>query len=233
MVTGAARGIGRAVAVALAGVGAGVVGMDVLDVQETMDAARAVGGQARAMQVDVTDREAVRRAFAAAVPDRRLDILVTAAGVYGRTTDIDDLEEDELEAVLAVNLKGALWCVQAALPMMRRHGGSIVCIGSVAGKVGGVLAGPHYVASKGAVHALVKWVARTQAVHGVRANGVAPGAVETEMIRGKGYTPDYCPLGRLGRPEDVAQAVLFLASPASDYVTGTVLDVNGGYFMGS
>jgi 3-oxoacyl-[acyl-carrier protein] reductase len=175
----------------------------------------------------------VRRAFAAAVPDGRLDILVTAAGVYGRTTGIDDLDEDELEAVLAVNLKGALWCVQAALPMMRQHGGSIVCIGSVAGKVGGVLAGPHYVASKGAVHALVKWVARTQAVHGVRANGVAPGAVETEMIRGKGYTPDYCPLGRLGRPEDVAQAVLFLASPASDYVTGTVLDVNGGYFMGS
>ena len=233
VVTGAARGIGRATAVALAGEGAEVVGMDVLDLQGTVAEIRAAGGRARAVSADVSNREAVQRAFAAAVPKGRLDILVTAAGIYGRTTGIDDLDPAELEAVLAVNLKGTLWCVQAALPMMRQHGGAIVCIGSVAGRAGGVLAGPHYVASKGAVHALVRWVAKTQAAHGVRANAVAPGAVETEMIRGKGYTPDYCPMGRLGRPEDVAQAALFLASPASDYVTGTVLDVNGGYFMGS
>jgi 3-oxoacyl-[acyl-carrier protein] reductase len=98
--------------------------------------------------------------------------------------------------------------------------------------VGGVLAGPHYVASKGGIHALVKWVSKAGAANGIYANGIAPGAIETDMIQGKGYAADYCPLGRLGQPEDIAEAVVFLASPASNYITGIVLDVNGGYYMG-
>ncbi|MEU0470833.1 SDR family oxidoreductase [Amycolatopsis sp. NPDC006131] len=108
----------------------------------------------------------------------------------------------------------------------------MVCIGSVAGKVGGVLAGPHYVASKGAVHAVVKWLAKTEAARGITANAIAPGVVDTEMVAGRGYRPDYCPLGRLAQPEEIARVAAFVASPAASYLTGAVVDVNGGYAMG-
>jgi 3-oxoacyl-[acyl-carrier protein] reductase len=232
VVTGGARGIGRVCALALADAGARVVAMDVLDCGETVAAVRAAGGDATGVDVDVTRRPAVAEAIREAGRDR-LDILVTAAGIYGSSTLMEDLDETEVDAVLGVNVKGTIWCLQAAFPLLAAHGGKVVCIGSVAGRVGGVRAGPHYVASKGAIHALVKWAAKAGAEHGVYCNGVAPGVVDTPMIAGKGYTPDVSPLGRLGQPEDIAQAVLYLASPASNYVTGTVLDVNGGAFMGA
>lgn len=230
VVTGAARGIGRASALALVRAGAEVALLDVLDVSESAEAVRAAGGRARTARVDVSDRRSVQQAVEG-VRGERIDVLVTAAGIYGSTTAIEDLDEDEVDRVLAVNLKGTLWMVQAVMPGMLERGGKIVCIGSVAGKVGGVLAGPHYVASKGGIHALIKWAAKVGAPRGVYANAIAPGVIETDMIAGKGYGPDYCPLGRLGQPEDIAEAVLFLASPASNYITGTVLDVNGGYYM--
>jgi len=231
LVTGAARGIGRASALALARAGADVTLLDVLDTSEAAAAVTASGGWASEIRVDVSDRESVGRAVEMAEQRGPVDVLVTAAGVYGSTAAIEDLDEEEVDRVLAVNVKGTLWMIQAVLPAMLERGGKIVCVGSVAGKVGGVLAGPHYVASKGGIHALVKWVAKVGAPHGVYANAIAPGAIETDMITGKGYQPDYCPLGRLGQPEDIAEAVLFLASPASNYITGTVLDVNGGYYM--
>ena len=179
--------------------------------------------------MDVTDRSALAETFAGY---RRIDVLVTCAAIYGETADIDDLDDTDVASVLDVNVKGTLWTLQAVLPHMRQHGARIVCVGSVAGKVGGVRAGPHYVASKGAVHALVKWAAKTQAQYGVLVNGVAPGVVDTPMIVGKGYTPDYCPLGRLAEPEEIARVVVFLASPAASYMTGTIVDVNGGAAMG-
>lgn len=231
IVTGAARGVGQATAIALACVGADLALFDMIDQSETVAAVQAEGRTATPYSVDVGDRNAVKVAVAEACSDRGLDVLVTAAGIYGATSTFEDLDDEEVDRVLRVNVKGTLWCVQAALPRMAT-GGKVVCIGSVAGKVGGVLAGPHYVASKGAIHAFVRWVAKAGAARGVYANGIAPGAVNTEMIRGRGYSPDYCPLGRLGEPEDIAQAVIYLASPASNYVTGSVLDVNGGYFMG-
>ncbi len=231
VVTGAARGIGQAAAIALARVGADVILFDVIDQAETLAAVRAEGRRTEAYGVDVGDRSAVNAAFAEACGNSGLGVLVTAAGVYGGTTALEDLDDAEVDRVLRVNVKGSLWCLQAALPRMTT-GGKVICIGSLAGKVGGVLAGPHYVASKGAIHALVRWVAKAGASRGVYANGIAPGAVDTEMIRGRGYSPDYCPLGRLGEPEDIAQAVVYLASPASNYVTGIVLDVNGGYYTG-
>jgi 3-oxoacyl-[acyl-carrier protein] reductase len=233
IVTGAARGIGRASALALTRAGAEVALIDVLDVEEAARAVREAGGRPTTAEVDVSDRRSVHEAVAALAGERgSIDVLVTGAGIYGKTSGLDELDEEEVDKVLAVNLKGTLWMVQAALPYMTERGGKIVCIGSVAGKVGGVLAGPHYVASKGGIHALVKWVAKAGAGQGVYANGIAPGAIETDMIQGKGYASDYCPLGRLGQPEDIAEAVVFLASPASNYITGIVLDVNGGYHMG-
>ncbi|MEV5299214.1 SDR family NAD(P)-dependent oxidoreductase [Amycolatopsis methanolica] len=229
VVTGAARGIGAHIARELAAAGAEVTVLDVNDPARTVATIRAEGGTATGYAVDVTDLAGVR-AVLSGLP--ALDALVTSAAVYGDTVSIDDLDESEVDHVLGVNVKGTLWTIKAALPLLRRHGGRVVCIGSVAGKVGGVLAGPHYVASKGAVHAMVKWLAKTEAAHGITANGVAPGVVDTEMVAGRGYRPDYCPLGRLAQPEEIARVAAFLASPAASYMTGAVVDVNGGYAMG-
>lgn len=233
VVTGAARGIGAACALAVAGAGAEVVAWDVLDTAETVDRICSGGGRATGGRVDVTDRAATTKAVQEVASGGGIDVLVTAAGIYGNATAIEDLDEAEVDRVLDVNFKGTFWCVQAALPTLRQRGASVVCIGSEAGKIGGLLAGPHYVASKGAIHAFVRWLAKIGAPDGIRANGVAPGAVDTDMTRGRGYAADYCPLQRLGEPEDIAQAVLYLASPASNYVTGIVLDVNGGHFVGA
>ncbi len=231
VVTGAARGIGQQIALELARAGARVTAVDLRDSSATAETIRAEGGTADAVALDVTDRDAVQDAFAETGAEQ-LDMLVTSAALYGAPTPIDELTESEVDDVLNVNIKGTLWCVRAALPMLRVNGGRVVCIGSVAGKIGGVLAGPHYVASKGAVHAMVKWLAKTEAPHGILANGVAPGVVDTEMITGQGYQPDYCPLGRFARPEEIARMAAFLATPAASYLTGTVVDVNGGHFMG-
>jgi 3-oxoacyl-[acyl-carrier protein] reductase len=228
VVTGAARGIGAQIALELARAGANVTVFDVRDPATTVSAIRDEGGSADGAALDVTDRAAVARAMAGL---DRIDALVTSAAVYGETTRVDELDETEVDLVLGVNVKGTLWSIQAALPKLRERGGQVVCIGSVAGKVGGVLAGPHYVASKGAVHAMVRWLAKTEAGNGIVANGVAPGVVDTEMVAGKGYQADYCPLGRLAGPEEIARVAALLATPAASYMTGTVVDVNGGYAM--
>jgi 3-oxoacyl-[acyl-carrier protein] reductase len=177
----------------------------------------------------VTDRAAAERVIGA-LP--AIDILVTSAGVYGDPVPIEDMDDAEMDRVFAVNVKGTLWTVRAALPQLRRSRGKVVCLGSLAGKIGGVAAGPQYVASKGALHALVKCIARSEAPHGVQINAIAPGAVETDMIAGKGYSVDYCLMRRFSAPEEIANGIAFLASPAASYITGSVLDVNGGVTTG-
>ena len=231
VVTGAGRGIGAATALALAREGADVVVGDVIDQSGTVAAVEALGRRCVAVRTDVTSRaDAVALVAAAVEGFGRLDVLVTCAGVYGEGAF--DVDEEEWDRVMAVNTKGTWFPIQAAFPVMKEAGsGKIVCVGSVAGKVGGLLAGPQYVASKGAIHALVRWLAKYGADHGVYANGVAPGAVDTDMIVGHPYKEDYCALGRFAQPEDIAQAVVYLASPASNYVTGKVLTVDGGFVM--
>lgn len=230
VVTGAAKGIGAAVALELARAGADLALYDLDEPTGTVTAVLALGRAASAAVLDVTDRNAVELALGA-LP--RIDVLVTSAGVYGEPVPIADMTDAEMDRVLGVNVKGALWTIRAALPALRRDGGGrVVCLGSAAGEVGGVASGPQYVASKGAVHAMVKWLARTEAANGVAANAVAPGAVDTNMIAGKGYDGSYCPLGRLGTPQDVAAVVAFLCTPGAGYMTGTVVDVNGGFHMG-
>ena len=115
--------------------------------------------------------------------------------------------------------------------MIKQGGGKVVCLGSIAGKIGGVLAGPDYCASKGGLHALVKSLAKRGASAGIYVNGIAPGPIRTPMTKDEPYKDDMVPLGRLGEPEDIAEAVVFLASPASNFITGTILDVNGGMLM--
>jgi 3-oxoacyl-[acyl-carrier protein] reductase len=231
VITGGARGIGQAVALAFAREGADVVVGDLLDLDDTVAQVEAAGGRCSAVRTDVTSKADAEALVAEATRVHGgLDVLVTCAGVYG--AGALDVDEEEWNRVYDINVKGTYLAVQAAFPaLVERGGGKIVCLGSIAGKVGGVLAGPHYVASKGAIHAMVRWLAKYGAAQGVYANGVAPGAVATEMIRGRGYRDDYCPLGRLAEPADIAEAVVYLASSASNYVTGKVLSVDGGYTL--
>jgi 3-oxoacyl-[acyl-carrier protein] reductase len=139
--------------------------------------------------------------------------------------------------MLDVNLMGGVNPLRKIYPIMvSAGGGKIVALGSIAAKIGGVASGPAYVAAKSAVHGLMKWVAKSGAQHGVFANTIAPGPVETPMWQTvTGRAPpsanDSVPLKRFGQPEDIAQAILFLCSPASNWITGTVLDVNGGMLM--
>jgi 3-oxoacyl-[acyl-carrier protein] reductase len=234
LVTGGAGGIGRAIALICADAGADVA---VLDLRGADAVAAELAGHGRrswSLVADVASRDSVHGAISRLVNDAgRLDGLVTAAGIRGRLPapeGIDDFDEAEVDEVIAVNLKGTLWCIQAALPHLRARGGSIVSLGSLAGRTGASAAGPHYIASKGGVHALTKWAAHCGAAYGIRANAIAPGLIETAMARGLSRPPNLPPLGRHGMPEDVAQAALYLLSPQSSFVTGMVLDVNGGAF---
>jgi 3-oxoacyl-[acyl-carrier protein] reductase len=246
LVTGAARGIGRASALALARAGADVAVADLLPTTDVEAAIAATGRRALGMKLDVTDAEAVRAAVeGVAAAFGRLDVLVTAAGILHR----DTLEETTVAVwrhVVEVVLTGTFHAIQAAVPVMRARGyGKIVTISSISGVIGGAVSrkaeepevrrgrsGPAYAAAKGGVIALTRWIAKDVGQSGIYVNSVAPGAVDTEMTRGYAYEAEGLPIPRMGRPEDIAEAVLFLASPASNYVTGQVLHVDGGWVIG-
>jgi 3-oxoacyl-[acyl-carrier protein] reductase len=168
----------------------------------------------------------------------RIDILVNNAGTLARTS-LEETTDELWERDLNTTLRGAFYCIQAVVPHMKSRGrGKIVNISSVSGKIGGVASreagssrgrsGPAYAAAKAGLIALTRWVAKDVGRHGVYVNAVAPGGVETDMTRGYDYGVENIPIPRIGQPEDVAQAVVFLASQMSNYTTGAVLDVNGG-----
>jgi NAD(P)-dependent dehydrogenase (short-subunit alcohol dehydrogenase family) len=238
---GATGGIGRATTAAFVREGATVAVSSLRpdEGRRLADELRAAGGDAFAFDfpVDVTDKGSVTRAVDEVVAQRgRLDIAVSGAGVVSGTR-LEEIEDDDWNRVLEINLKGTLHVLQAVYPVMREAGrGKIVCIGSVAAQQGGVSSGPHYVAAKAGVHGMVKWLAKDAAPHGITVNVVSPGPVMTPMWIGlnKGVEedgPQYSPLGRVGVPTDVAEAVLFLASPMANWITGATLDVNGGLLM--
>ena len=133
---------------------------------------------------------------------------------------------------MAVNLKAPLQLARAVMPgMAARSGGRIVLVGSVAGRIGGLIAGPHYVASKGGLHALVKWLAQRGGPQNVLVNGVAPASTDPAMTAGQPVDLTRIPLRRKSRPDEIAWPIAFLCSPAASYICGTVLDVNGGVAM--
>jgi 3-oxoacyl-[acyl-carrier protein] reductase len=246
LVTGGARGIGQACAVVLARAGADVAVADLLPTADAERAIAAGGRRALGLPLDVTDPDGVRQAIGRVVAGLgRLDILVTAAGVVHRES-LEETTEAVWRRVVDVVLTGTFHAVQAAVPVMRAQGyGKIVTISSISGIIGGAVSraaeeadarrgrsGPAYAAAKGGVIALTRWVAKDVGQSGIYVNSVAPGGVDTEMTRGYAYPVDGLPVPRLGQPEDVAEAVLFLASPASNYVTGQVLRVDGGWVMG-
>ncbi len=230
LVTGASRGIGRAIALALAGAGAeGVVNCRerVRSAEEVADAVRAKGRRALAIAADVSDaravEEMVRSAAAALGP---VDLLVNNAGV-AIPRDVDELTEEDFDRTLAVNRKGAFLCTRAVLPGMRaRRWGRIVNISSGAARGAGVI-GVHYNASKAGLEGLTRGYAARLVRDGVTVNAVSPSLIGTEMIGAK--RDDYAkkvPIGRLGMPDEVAQAVLMVVGNA--YMTGQTVPVNGG-----
>lgn len=229
IVTGAARGIGQACSIELARAGVKVAVCDILSLDQTVEMIKKADGLSIGKQVDVSRHDKLEL-FVRETLDyfRRVDILVTCAAICPRT-EILESNEEEWDRVFAINVKGTFFAVQTLLPhMMKRNYGKIICIGSLAAQTGGLISGPSYVASKGAIHSLVKHLAKKTAPFGIYVNCISPGMIDTEMTQGFNYRAEWCPLGKIGVPEDIAKAVLFLASDESKYITGAILNVNGG-----
>ena len=239
LVTGASRGIGRAAALALAKEGWRVVlnyfsseGSAVAAVREILDA----GGEAIAVQADVSDPGQVGILFAEA--EKRfgpVELLVNNAGISQQKL-LTDLSDEDWRRMMGVHLDGCFYCCRAALPaMIRKKAGKIINLSSIWGMVGGSCE-VHYSAAKAGIIGLTKALAKEVGPSGIQVNCVAPGVIATEM-NGQLSPEDLAalreetPLGRIGAPEDVAAAILFLASPAGDFITGQVISPNGGFVI--
>jgi len=241
VVIGAAQGIGRSTAFALAGLGATIVAMDWNGelVTRTATELADAGFRASPVEVNVADSARVAQAMADVVAQHgRLDALVNCAGVacHGDSLDLPDAEWDR---VIGINLTGAFWAAREAGRQMIALGkpGSIVTIGSISGEIANV---PQhqtaYNASKAGVHNMTKCLAVEWASQGIRVNAIAPGYVETELTRGGIENPvwfarwsDLTPMGRVGQPEEIAALAAFLTSDAASYMTGSVVNIDGGY----
>ena len=240
LVTGAASGIGKAIAKAFAKQNAHVIVNDVLDQVKLTQIAEELStfeSQCLAVTADVSNATQVKGMMAQVQEAfSRLDILVNNAGIICRGS-IETVTEDEWDQVIQVNLNGTFHCCKAASDMMiRQRSGKIINVSSIAGKTGDITSAPGYGPSKAAIDALTKTLARQLAAYGINVNGVAPHAIETDMSaewsdEKRKAIIDAIPLKRLGQPEDVAEAVLFLASNKADFITGEIMDVNGGFLM--
>lgn len=238
LVTGASRGIGNACAHALASAGHRVVlaARTVNKLEETASQLRASGAEAFVVEIDVSESESIANGVSKAAKEfGNIDILVNNAGITKDGLAVR-LKKADWEIVLQTNLSGSFFAVQQVLPgMMRERWGRIVNISSVVGEMGNA-GQANYVASKAGLIGLTKSLAREVGSRNITVNAVAPGFIETDMTQGlseelKQKMVDQTPLKRVGTPEDVASAVKFLVSDEASFITGHVLDVNGGMYM--
>jgi len=235
LVTGAANGIGRATAEAFLREGATVVLADV-DAEAGRAAADALGERAHFERLDVTDADAVEAVVAGVVARYgRLDVLVNNAGIV-RDARLVKMTLDEWQAVLDVNLKGVFLCGQAAARVMSEQGSGVILNASSVVGLYGNFGQSNYVATKAGVIGMTKTWARELGRKGVRVNAVAPGFIGTEMVEAIpdkviAMMEEKAPLGRIGRPEDIAEAYVFLASDRAAFITGATLSVDGGLVL--
>jgi 3-oxoacyl-[acyl-carrier protein] reductase len=239
LVTGGGRGIGRAIAQALAESGATVTVNykgNAAAAEETVAAIAAAGGKAAAMQADVSDSADAERLIKATLEAHgKLDILVNNAGIT-RDGLLMRMKDEDFDAVLATNLRGVFLCTRAALrPMTKQRWGRIVNLSSVIGLIGNA-GQANYAAAKAGIIGFTKATAREIASRNVTVNAIAPGFIETEMTGVLGEETrkailEQIPLGRFGRPEEVAALVCFLASEAGGYLTGQTFAIDGGMVM--
>lgn len=233
IVTGGARGIGLASARILAEHGACVVIADMRIglAQEACDLMTADGLEASAVELNVKDPESVRQMVSTVIERLgRIDILVNNAGIVDATPMLD-LSVEAWDNLIDINLRGMQLCTQESLRHMLDQGsGKVIFMASRAGEMGSPKVAPSYSASKGGVLALAKSYALYCAPYNINCNAIAPGYIETDMTKGRD-DPKSVPIQRLGTPLDVAKSVYFLASDLSDYITGAVIDVNGGLYI--
>jgi NAD(P)-dependent dehydrogenase (short-subunit alcohol dehydrogenase family) len=238
LVTGASFGIGRATAILFAHKGAKVVLVDWQENSETLEAITAFGGEATFIKCDVSQLSEVQKMIRKIISVYgRLDFAFNNAGIEGTSASITDCTEENWDKTIGVNLKGIWGCMKYEIPEMLKHGnGAIVNCASIAGLVGYVGL-PAYVASKHGVIGLTKTAALENAKLGIRVNAVCPGAIKTPMIdrltnNKKEVEAQYAaqePIGRLGNPNEVANAVIWLCSEAASFVTGHAMAVDGGW----
>jgi 3-oxoacyl-[acyl-carrier protein] reductase len=241
VITGASRGIGRALAQALAGGGAEVL----VHYNRSADAAAQVvseiteaGGKAWLAQADLTDPEQVRRLFAEVEQKwSSLDILINNAGDLVKRCKIEDFSDDLLRQVIDVNISSTVYATRQAIPLLRRGTDpNIINISSIAAHTGGAIGGSIYAATKGAILTFTRGLAREMAPH-IRVNAIAPGTIMTDFQR-KHTSPEALEnikrntfQQRLGLPEDHATAVIFLAGPGASFITGEMIEINGGLWV--
>lgn len=238
LITGGSRGIGAAAVAAFAQAGASVAfiwhtGADAARQVVAQAQAAAPGVQILALQADVADSAAVNRAVRTAEELLGgLDVLVCNAGVAQQKL-FTDLTDEDWRRIMGVDLDGAFYCCRAALPgMLRQKYGRILLVSSMWGQTGGSCE-VHYSAAKAGVIGLCRALAKEEGPSGITVNCVAPGVIETDMMAGftaedKAALAEDTPVGRLGRPEEIAKTLLFLASPDAGYITGQVIGQNGG-----
>jgi len=237
IVTGGAQGIGRAVCQTLHRAGANIVIADTNAARARESAAEYGGRPPLIVETDISREFSVTALYAKVLEQfGQVDIVVNSAGLY-RQIPILEISAADWDQVLAVNLRGTFLMGREAFRVMKSRGqGRIINVASIAGKVGSVTAGAHYSASKAGVISFTKTLAYQAAPFKINVNCVCPGPIATEMIgawdpeRAKAYA-ESIPLREFGRPQDVADAVVFLASENSRYITGEILDVNGGLLM--
>jgi NAD(P)-dependent dehydrogenase (short-subunit alcohol dehydrogenase family) len=240
LVTGAGRGIGRAIALELARHGADCVICDINseNADNVADEVRSLGRKALAIYADVTSETEVEEMIRTCVDTfGKLDILVNNAGITSPTALVDTTL-NEWNRLMDVNLKSVFLCCRAVLPVMQKqHGGKIITIASIAGKRGGgILGRSAYAAAKGGAIAFTKAVAREGAPFGINVNAITPGLTATDMTaefvgEKRQSIIQSIPLGRAGLPLDIAKAAVFLASDYAEFITGEIMDVDGGFMM--
>ena len=237
LVTGAGKGIGRAVALSLSSVGAklGVADINLPLAETVAKEIQEAGGKAIPIQVDVTQAEQVQRMVSDVLDTfEHLDILVNNAGIFN-AVPFAEMTEDQWDQMLAVHLKGTYLCSRAVVEhMLARGSGCIINMASTSGLSGGT-SGAHYAAAKGGIIALTRSLGKELAGRGVRVNAVAPSKIETDMLQSvdtsesRNQLINKIPVGRLGKPEDIAEVVKFLVSESASYIVGEVIVASGGY----